>query len=152
MSKNETKISLDCPFKDFLYYYLASHSSVRAWIRIRIRICIVIFSWIHIRIFSMRIRNTTQKLLLTDRMKKKTLDFARPTRTGPLSRVIYSDKSTFRCIRAIRARVQSPHGSSDFSHYNVKTVRHSDKVMVLCSFHEQSEQMHFSSSKKHYYE
>jgi hypothetical protein len=28
--KNGTEISLDCPFKDFLYYYLARHSSVRA--------------------------------------------------------------------------------------------------------------------------
>ncbi len=56
MSKNGTKISLDCPIKNFLYHYLARHSSVRAWIRIRIRI--EIFSWIRIRIFSMRIRNT----------------------------------------------------------------------------------------------
>ncbi len=32
--------------KDFLYYSLARHSVVRAWI----------FSWIRIRIFSMRIR------------------------------------------------------------------------------------------------
>jgi hypothetical protein len=24
------RISLDCPFEDFLYYYLARHSSVRA--------------------------------------------------------------------------------------------------------------------------
>jgi hypothetical protein len=39
---------------------LGRHSSVRAWIRIRIRIRIriEIFSWIRIRIFSMRIRNT----------------------------------------------------------------------------------------------
>jgi hypothetical protein len=29
MKKNGTKISLDCPFKDFLCYYLARHSSVR---------------------------------------------------------------------------------------------------------------------------
>jgi hypothetical protein len=60
MSKNETKISLDCPFKNFLYYYLARFSSVRAWIRIRIRIRIRIefFSWIRILIFSMRNHNT----------------------------------------------------------------------------------------------
>jgi hypothetical protein len=34
--QNVTKFSLDCSFKDFLYYYLAPHGSVRAWIRIRI--------------------------------------------------------------------------------------------------------------------
>jgi hypothetical protein len=45
--------------KDFFYYYLARHSSEKARIRIRIRI--EIFSWIRIRIFSMRILNTAQQ-------------------------------------------------------------------------------------------
>ncbi len=59
--ENGIKISLDCPCKDLLYYYLTLHGSVRC-IRIRIRIRTEIFSWIRIRIciriFSMRIRNT----------------------------------------------------------------------------------------------
>ncbi len=42
--------------EDFLYYYLAHHSSVRPWIKICIRT--EIFSLIRIRFFYMRIWNT----------------------------------------------------------------------------------------------
>jgi hypothetical protein len=93
------------------------------------------------RSLNMSNRIAAQKPLLTDRKKNKKLDFARPpTRTGPLSRVMYSDKSTFRCIRAIRARVQRPHGSSDLT---ATTLLKQSSILI-----KQSEEMNFSSSKK----
>jgi hypothetical protein len=47
------------------------------------------------------------------------------------SKVMYSDQSLFKCIRASRTKVQRPEGASRYdSKYTVKTVKHPDSVMV----------------------
>jgi hypothetical protein len=47
------------------------------------------------------------------------------------SKVMYSDESTFKCIRASRAKVRRPDGASRYdSKYTVKTVKHPDSVVV----------------------
>jgi transposase len=48
---------------------------------------------------------------------------------------MYSDESTFRCIRSIKSRVRRAPGSNRFdSWYTVKTVKHPDSVMVWDCF------------------
>jgi hypothetical protein len=56
-------------------------------------------------------RIAAQKLLLTFRMKKKRLAFARKYlyfMADDWSTVMYSDEGTFWCIRAIRSMVRRP--------------------------------------------
>jgi hypothetical protein len=43
---------------------------------------------------------------------------------------MYSDESTFRCIKATRARVRRLQGSIRFDSCYIKTVKHPDSVMV----------------------
>ena len=79
-------------------------------------------------------RTAAQKPLLTEKMKKKRLQFAKNYRhftQEDWSKVMYSDESTFRCIRVTRNKVRRPEGSDRFdSRYTTKTVKHPDSVMV----------------------
>jgi hypothetical protein len=50
-------------------------------------------------------------------------------------KVMYWDELTFQCIRASRAKAQRPESTSRYdSKYTMKTVRHSDSVMVWGCF------------------
>jgi hypothetical protein len=45
--------------------------------------------------------------------------------------MMYSDESTFKCIRSTRATIRRPQGSSRYDcGYTVKTVKHPDSVML----------------------
>jgi transposase len=83
-------------------------------------------------------RSAAQKPLLMDRMKKKRLAFCRKYTNWTAAdwgKVMYSDESTFRCIRSIKSRVRRAPGSNRFdSWYMVKTVKHPDSVMVWDCF------------------
>jgi transposase len=83
-------------------------------------------------------RSAALKPLLTDKMKKKRLQFARAYShftAEDWSRVMYSDESTFRCIRSTRTKVRRPSGSNRFeSKFTVKTVKHPDSVMIWGCF------------------
>jgi transposase len=86
----------------------------------------------------MRSRMAAHKPLLTKQMKTKRLAFAKKYRhwtEEEWSRVMYSDESTFRCLRATRTRVRRPAGSDRFdTRYTVKTVKHPASLMVWASF------------------
>jgi transposase len=83
-------------------------------------------------------RIAAQKPLLTFQMKRKRLAFARKYRhftAEDWSTVMYSDESTFRCIRAVRSMVRRPSGMNRFdSRYTVKTVKHPASLMVWACF------------------
>jgi hypothetical protein len=83
-------------------------------------------------------RMAAQKPLLTKKMKSKRLAFAKKYKhwtEEDWSKVMFSDESTFRCLRAVRSRVRRPTGSDRFdSRYTVKTVKHPDSVMVWGCF------------------
>jgi hypothetical protein len=69
-------------------------------------------------------------------MKKKRLAFAQYYKnwtTKQWSRVVFSDESTFRCIR--KTKVRRPMGSDRYdSRYTMKTVKHPESLMVWASF------------------
>jgi hypothetical protein len=71
-------------------------------------------------------------------MKKKRIAFAQKYKdwtTEQWSRVMFSDESTFRCIRATKTKVRRPMGSDRYdSRYTVKTVKHPESLMVWGSF------------------
>jgi hypothetical protein len=49
--------------------------------------------------------------------------------------MMYSDESTFRCVRNIRKKVRRPSGSNRFdTKYTAKTVKHPASVMVWGCF------------------
>jgi len=83
-------------------------------------------------------RVAAMKPLLSVKMKKKRLQFAKKHKdwsAADWSKVMYSDESTFRCIRATRSKVRRPSGSNRFdSRFTVKTVKHPDSVMVWGCF------------------
>ena len=83
-------------------------------------------------------RSAAQKPLLTKKMKKKRLQFAKNYlhfTAEDWSKVMYSDESTFRCIRSIKGKVRRLVGSDRFdSRYTIKTVKHPDSVMVWACF------------------
>jgi hypothetical protein len=83
-------------------------------------------------------RIAAQKLLLTLRRKKKRLTFTKQYRhftADDWSTVMYSDESTFRCIRLIRSMVRRPSDMDRFdSGYTVKTVKHLTSLMVWVCF------------------
>jgi transposase len=83
-------------------------------------------------------RSAAQKPLLTAGMKKKRLVFAQKYKdwtTEQWSRVMFSDESTFRCIRATKTKVCRSMGSDHYdSRYTVKTVKHPESLMVWGSF------------------
>jgi transposase len=83
-------------------------------------------------------RIAAQKPLLTMKMKAKRLKFAKAYRhwtSADWAKVMYSDESTFKCLRSVRGKVRRPRESSRFdSRYTVKTVKHPDSVMVWGCF------------------
>lgn len=83
-------------------------------------------------------RIAAQKPLLTPKMKKKRLNFAKKYKDWTPQQwatVMFSDESTFRCIRAIRSKVRRSKNTSRFdSRVTVKTVKHPDSVMVWACF------------------
>jgi hypothetical protein len=78
-------------------------------------------------------RSAAMKPLLTENMKLKKLAFAKKHKDWAKvdwSKVMISDKSTFRCVWSIKTRMRRPEGSSRFdSQYPVKTVKHPDSVI-----------------------
>ena len=83
-------------------------------------------------------RLAAHKPLLTKKMMDKRLKFAKKYKDWTpeaWSKVMFSDESTFRCIRATRSRVRRPKEMSRYlSRYTVKTVKHPDQVMVWACF------------------
>jgi transposase len=83
-------------------------------------------------------RSAAQKPLLTLKMKKKRLAFCRAYKAWTAedwANVMFSDESTFRCIRSIKTKVRRPSGSNRFDpRYTAKTVKHPDSVMVWGCF------------------
>jgi hypothetical protein len=83
-------------------------------------------------------RRAAQKPLLTEKMKKKRMAFCKVYQhwtAEDWSNVMYSDESTFRCIRSISTKVRRPSGSNQYdSRYTVKTVKHPDSVMIWGCF------------------
>jgi hypothetical protein len=79
-----------------------------------------------------------QKPLLTKKMKGKRLAFAKKylnSTEEDWSKVMFSTKSTFHCLRATRSCVHRPTETDHFdSHYMVKTIKHPNSVMVLGCF------------------
>jgi hypothetical protein len=79
-------------------------------------------------------RIANQKPLLTTKMKARRLKFAKAYRhwtSADWAKVMFSDESTFKCLRSIRGKVRRPRESSRFdSRYTIKTVMHPDSVMV----------------------
>jgi transposase len=71
-------------------------------------------------------------------MKKKRLAFCAAYKdwtAADWEKVMYSDESTFRCIRSIKTRVRRAKGSDRFdSRFTSVTVKHPDSVMVWGCF------------------
>jgi hypothetical protein len=79
-------------------------------------------------------RSAAQKPLLTDRMKKKRLAFCRKYKNWTAAdwgKVMYSDESTFRCIRSIKSRVRRAPGSNRFDGENCEASGFRDGVGLL---------------------
>jgi transposase len=78
------------------------------------------------------------KPLLTEKMKRKRLAFCHTYKNWSAddwAKVMYSDESMFRCIRATRSRVRRPIGSNRYdSKFTTKTVKHPESVMVWGCF------------------
>jgi hypothetical protein len=79
-----------------------------------------------------------QKPLITKKMKAKRLAFAKKYQHWTEEdwiKVMYTNESTFRCLRASRKRVRRPVGSDQFdSWYTMKTVKHPASLMVWACF------------------
>ena len=79
-------------------------------------------------------RRAAKKPLFTDKMKQKRLEFAYKYKDWTKemwNSVMFSDESTFKCIRSSCNRVRHPPGSNRFaSKYTFKTVKHPDFVML----------------------
>lgn len=75
-----------------------------------------------------------RKPLLTDRMKRQRLAFAYKYKDWTKemwNSVMFSDESTFKCIRSASNRVRRPEGSNRYDpKYTIKTVKHPDSVMM----------------------
>lgn len=83
-------------------------------------------------------RRAAKKTLLTPRMAKKRIDFAKRYlhfTEEDWMKVMFSDESTFKCIRSAGGRVRRPKSTSRYNpRYTVATVKHSDQVMVWGCF------------------
>jgi transposase len=83
-------------------------------------------------------RSAAMKPLITDKMKKKRLAFAKKYKdwtADQLASVMFSDESTFRTMRIVHRSVRRPIGSYRYnSRYTVKTMKHPDSVMVWACF------------------
>jgi hypothetical protein len=64
-------------------------------------------------------------------------------------KVMYSDESTFRCIRSIKTRMRRAKGSDRFdSRFTSMTVKHPDSVMVWGCFSGAVERVACTFSRK----
>ncbi len=83
-------------------------------------------------------RRAAKKPLLTAPMMKKRIQFCKTYlhwTSADWLKVMFSDESTFRLVRAGSALVRRPPGASRYdSKYTVKTVKHPDSVMVWGAF------------------
>ena len=83
-------------------------------------------------------RRAAKKPLLTDKMRKKRLQFCKKHRSWTSrdwKKVMFSDESTFRLIRGTSKLVRRPCDVSRYDpKYTVKTVKHPDSVMVWGAF------------------
>jgi hypothetical protein len=83
-------------------------------------------------------RSAAQKPLLKASMVKKRLAFCRKYKhwtEADWEKVMYSDESTFRCIRSVKSKVRRPSGSNRFDpRYTSVTVKHPDSVMIWGCF------------------
>ena len=83
-------------------------------------------------------RSAAMKPLITSKMKKKRLDFAKKYKdwtSEQWGKVMFSDESTFRTLRAVHKRVRRPLKSYKYSsQYTVKTMKHPESVMVWGCF------------------
>lgn len=83
-------------------------------------------------------RRAAKKPLITDRMRKKRLQFCRRYRHWTKEQwrgVMFSDESTFRMIRGSSQLVRRARGSDRYDpKFTVKTVKHPDSVMVWGAF------------------
>lgn len=83
-------------------------------------------------------RRAAKKPLLTDKMRKKRLQFCKNYRhwtSDDWKKVMFSDESTFRLIRGTSKLVRRPSNVSRYDpKYTVKTVKHPDSVMVWGAF------------------
>jgi septum formation topological specificity factor MinE len=90
------------------------------------------------RVLKIPSRRAAKKPLLTEKMKKKRLAFAKKYISWTESdweRVMYSDESTFRLVNPRSVMVRRPSGISRYKQkYTVKTVKHSESVMVWGCF------------------
>lgn len=86
----------------------------------------------------MPIRRCAKKPLLTAAMKKKRIDFCKKYEDWTpeqWQKVMFSDESTFRLVRAGTKLVRRPRDISRYDpKYTVKTVKHPDSVMVWGAF------------------
>jgi transposase len=83
-------------------------------------------------------RSAAMKPLITDKMKKKRLAFAKKYKNWTADQwasVMFSDESTFRTMRIVHRSVRRPIGSYGYnSRYTVKTMKHPDSIMVWACF------------------
>lgn len=90
------------------------------------------------RVLGLPSRRAAKKPLLTEKMKKKRLAFAKKYRSwtqADWAQVMYSDESTFRLVNPRSVMVRRPSGISRYKHkFTIKTVKHSESVMVWGCF------------------
>jgi arsenate reductase-like glutaredoxin family protein len=90
------------------------------------------------RVLKIPSRNAAKKPLLTDKMRKKRLAFAKKYISWTekdWSRIMFSDESTFRLFNPRSIKVRRPAGMSLYKHkYTIKPVKHSEGVMVWGCF------------------
>jgi hypothetical protein len=79
-------------------------------------------------------RKAAQKPLITDKMRKKRLQYARKYKgwtKEQWGQVMFSDESTFRTLRVVSRTIRRPKDSYHYSsHDTVKTMKHPAGVMV----------------------
>lgn len=83
-------------------------------------------------------RKAAMKPLITDKMKRKRMQFARKYidwTKEQWGNVMFSDESTFRTLRVVARTIRRPMGSYRYSsRYTVKTMKHPAGVMVWACF------------------
>jgi transposase len=83
-------------------------------------------------------RKAAKKPLITDKIKKKRLAFAKKYRSWTKEdwgKVMFSDESTFRTLRMVSRTVRRPIGSYRYSsRYTVKTIKHPAGMMAWACF------------------
>ena len=83
-------------------------------------------------------QSAVMKSLITSKMKKKRLDFAKKYKDWTPEqwmKVMFSVESTFRTIMSVHRQVRWPISSYKYiSWYTIKTMKHPDSVMVWGCF------------------